>query len=112
MVWSEEIDAILSTGLSLDPIGIRNWVLDARAAIAALHSLHAKDLPIFGGDVFSVNEGRIESTYDSWYCDMRKDESHREFVDRSFARALEYVENFRPTSAGVRFFAIMPGGKR
>lgn len=111
MVWSEEIDAILSTGVSLEHIGVRNWALDARAAVSALNSLHARDTAILGGDVFSVNGSRIESTYESWYCDQREGESHRQFVDRSFARALEYVQGSRLTSGGAPYFAIVPGSK-
>ena len=105
--WSEKVDAILSVGLSLEDIGVRNWALDRAQALEALHRLEVAHIAILGGDVYELRNGSLQPTYDNWYCDRVVHESERDFVTRSILVARSYLSNFACDSQELRF-AIVP----
>ncbi|WP_313025151.1 Imm40 family immunity protein [Pseudomonas lopnurensis] len=105
VIWSEQIDSILSCGISLDCVGIKNWALERDDALCAINELEALEVPILGGDVCQLIDGAIELTYDNWYCDQEPGELDSEFLKRSSDRARRYICNY---SMGKPLFVIVP----
>ncbi|WP_248796202.1 Imm40 family immunity protein [Pseudomonas sp. MWU13-2105] len=105
--WSEEIDAILGVGDSLESIGVRNWALTAVQAIEAIARLSSAGVAILGGDVYSLESGCIEQNYDSWFCNKNNFESEADFVVRSALKAKEYIERYDVSKGGI-LFALVP----
>jgi hypothetical protein len=106
-IWSGEIDSILSVGRTLNSVGVRNWALDRDAALAALEQLSAMQVAVLGGDVYAVSGVNVESNYDNWYCNRDGGEAEIDFIERSIAKARDYIANYQ-ASAGSVLFAIVP----
>jgi len=105
--WSSEIDAILSIGRSLEDVGVRNWALSRKDALAALTKLTEIDTAVLGGDVYSVSGGLVEANYDNWYCNRDEHEVDLAFVNRTIAVARNYIVNYQ-SPEGTVLFAIVP----
>jgi len=104
-VWSEEIDAILSVGRSLKPLGSVNWALNRLQALKALDELWKIKVPVLGGDAYRVENGQLLFDYAGWYCDQDPSESLGAFTNRSYREAREYIADY-PTPD--RLFVIVP----
>lgn len=48
-IWSEQIDYILSCGVSLECLGVRNWTLGRDVALRAIYELKNFGVSILGG---------------------------------------------------------------
>lgn len=107
-VWSETIDSILGAGESLEMLGVRNWALDQAGALDAVERLHSKGIAVAGGDVYRLENGRLEPTYDNWYCDKCDDEPIGEYIEHSVHIAMSYISEY-PNSDGRTFFSLVPG---
>lgn len=108
-VWSEKIDAILGAGESLEMLGVRNWVLDHAGALEAVERLSREGVAVAGGDVYRRENGRLEPTYDNWYCNRSDGEQMHEYVERSIDIARGYITDY-PDLDGGAFFSLVPGG--
>ena len=106
-IWSAEIDSVLNVGRNLEIVGVRNWALDRESALKALRQFSVMKIAVLGGDVYTVRDTRLESTYDNWYCNARAGERGAEYVARSIATAKQYIANY-PANAGDVLFAIVP----
>lgn len=107
MNWSEKIKSILSSGLSLDNIGVNNWALDKQQTIDALNDFKKQGIAVLGGDVYEIIDGTPESNYDNWYCDQNDGESFKDFSDRSIASARKYVNDYKhPTDKSIRYALV------
>jgi hypothetical protein len=106
-IWTNDVDAILGVGRSLENVGVRNWALEQTAALIALDQLNAIGVAVLGGDVYDVSGSNLEPSYDSWYCNRDAGETPQDFVARSFAKAKSYISNYQ-APAGSVFFAIVP----
>jgi hypothetical protein len=107
IIWSKEIDEILSIGRSLKDIGIRNWALNKECALVALDQLAVAGIAVLGGDVYLEHDKTLQSNYDNWYCQRENGESNAAFVKRSIMYSRAYVSNYNMPSLPV-LFAIVP----
>ena len=107
IVWSEEVDAVLSVGYFMGPSGIRNWALSKNQAIAAIEKLEHMGVAILGGDVLVLTEPRYDYSYDNWNCEQQLGESKTEFVRRSAEIARNYIENYKLYNVKC-FFELAP----
>jgi hypothetical protein len=105
-VWSDAIDAVLSAGVSLAPIGSANWALSREDALAAVDKLYAMNVPILGGDVYRLENGDLIFEYGGWHSDQAVSESAGAFVARSWRETKTYIEEYPLKSA---LFVIVPG---
>lgn len=55
IVWSEQIDSILSYGVSLDCVEIKNWALGRDDALRAINELEILGVSILGGGCLSTS---------------------------------------------------------
>jgi hypothetical protein len=105
VVWSVDVDEILSQGIYLDSVGVKNWALDRFATLNAISKLCDIGVPISGGDVYIVINRKIEGTYDNWYCDRLDGEVALDFAKRSAEKAIDYVKGYNSEAA---LFTIVP----
>ncbi|ASC94983.1 TPA: Imm40 family immunity protein [Pseudomonas aeruginosa] len=105
VIWSQQIDSILSSGISLEYAGIKNWALRRDDALRAICELEDLGVPILGGDVYQLVGEYAEQTYDSWYCNHEVGESDLAFLKRSSDKARVYICNYLVDGA---LFAIVP----
>ncbi len=108
VVWSEKADEILSIG-SFMPDGIQNWALTRSQAGIAIEKLLLSGIAILGGDVCTIQRGRIFPNGDGWYCDPLTGESRDDFLGRSINKAREYIRTY-PAIEGEEemYFNIVP----
>ncbi|MDO5615801.1 MAG: Imm40 family immunity protein [Cruoricaptor ignavus] len=108
IVWSDKVDELLSKGISLESMGIKNWALSQQEALQVLNRFVDLQIPILGGDVCEFIDGVIQYNYDSWYCDRLPSESHVEFVSRSIRKTKEYIEHYDIKVPNKIFFTFVP----
>ena len=106
-IWSEKVDEVLKIGRCLESIGIKNWALEKKEALCVLRQFLDLGIPVLGGDVYVEKNNTIESTYDSWHCDLALAESQLEFIIRSNVVARNYIETYLVDTNPV-LFALVP----
>src|SRR5688572_4692784 len=111
MIWSNEIDGILSQGVFLGAVGIENWALSYEEVLNALNQLLVLQIPILGGYVCELIDGVIQHNCDNWHCDKLPDELNVDFVNRSNKKAKEYIENYMSKNNNKIFFVLVPEAK-
>lgn len=104
-IWSPPIDKILSVGVSLGGVGVRNYGLVRREALRALDLLRASQVPVLGGDVYRVVDGAPKATYDNWFCDRKPGETDEAFLERCHAKGIEFVGSYQGEGT---LFALVP----
>ncbi|SHI16580.1 Immunity protein 40 [Desulfofustis glycolicus DSM 9705] len=107
MNWSENIKLILSSGFSLENIGVNNWALDNKQALEVLDEFERQGIAVLGGDVYEIVDGIPESNYDNWYCEQYDDEPFLDFSKRSIAKAREYINNYKQSSSKSVMYTIV-----
>lgn len=114
IIWSKEIDEILQVGHYLEEeAGIRDWALNKAQALRALNQFLQLQIPVLGGDVCELRDGRILPNYDNWYCDPLAEEMRTQFLIRSISKARDYIESYKTTSDPERiFFTLTPDIER
>lgn len=106
IVWTEQIDSILSVGIWVGVIiGTSNWALTRQEALHALDQLEELGVSILGGEVCHRVGDRIEMNYDSWHCDLEPKESMTSFLQRSLDAARSYIIRYPRDDV---FFLIDP----
>jgi hypothetical protein len=105
VIWSEQIDSILSYGISLSCVGVKNWALERDNALRAVNELEALGFPVLGGDVYQLVDEFPEQTYDNWYCDQEPGELDYAFLKRSSEKARGYIGSCSMSGA---LFSIVP----
>lgn len=110
-VWSREIEEILAIGKPLFNVGVHNWALTKKEAMIAIERFSSLQIPILGGDVYTIADGVLQSNYDNWYCDPSAGETKSDFINRSLIKAKEYLENYPVKELDEFFFVLVPGIK-
>lgn len=64
---------------------------DAQTLIRAIMRDH---IGILGGDVYKLNQDRLEPLYDNWSCEPVDTETEEEYYSRSKIESLNYIENY------------------
>ncbi|GHV03681.1 hypothetical protein AGMMS50229_03410 [Campylobacterota bacterium] len=101
-------DDILSVGISLEHLGIKNWALSQFETLKALDRFESMQIPILGGDVCELRNGRIEYNYDNWYCNRLANEFNLNYITRSIDKAREYVKKYPIREYDKIFFVLTP----
>jgi hypothetical protein len=91
---------LASTGMSLQQLGLEDIALQREDALTAVEILQQQSIPILGGDVYFVRDGRAEPAYANWHCDSRTDERPADYLSRSCQDARQYITAF-PDRDGV-----------
>lgn len=105
LIWSDNVDPILSAGRSLEDVGVRNWGLTREDALFALERLRKTGVAVLGGDVYKVTRNGVDLSYDNWLCAKSAGESEVDFLVRSIDKAKNYISSYRSERS---LFAIVP----
>lgn len=97
-------EEVLSTGHSLETVGIAEIAWKSQEALKVVEFLISKGYPILGGDVYAYDEKSLETTYDSWYVDKMDTE---EFVNESRKKALEYIVEYNKINGDDYLYSII-----
>lgn len=107
MARSIEVETIVSSGIALHNMGVSNWALSKEQALSALDKFEAEKIPVLGGDVLELNDGKLGHNYDNWYCDREPDEAFENYVARSISKARVYISNYRNPNQKQEMFVIV-----
>lgn len=100
-------DEILSVGITLPDYGL-GWGLDKASALSALLELRQSMIPVLGGDVLILKEGRWVHTYDNWYCDRSPNEPYDDYCLRSNEVTKEYIQKYPTNDDSQVVFVFVP----
>ena len=104
---SNEIDNILSNGISLESLGVKNWAFSQKESLLILDKFVELQIPVLGGDVCDLVNEAIRFNYDNWYCNKLSNEPHLDFVKRSINKAREYIEQYSVKKSDKIFFVFV-----
>ena len=82
-------------GVELDSQGLDERAWKPADALKLIDILSSADVAVLGGDVYAIDNGEIERTYENWYCDAKAGESSDDFVQRSCAEATQYISQLQ-----------------
>ncbi len=100
---SEYLDFTKSKGRPLAEInpGSDEIALSANEALEAIELLKASETPILGGDILSIDSGKLIYAFQlwgseyhclNWYCDESENESKTNFSKRSYEVAQKAIK--------------------
>lgn len=79
---------------SLESLGIYELAWERNNAIKVIEFLSDCNYAILGGDVYSIKNGILNSTYDSWFSKPNKNKTWEDYVKKSKNESLEYINRF------------------
>ena len=85
---------ILSIGVPLEKFGVQNFGLTREQALSVLDKFRCSGIAILGGDVYRISNGKLEPTYDNWYCDRENSENIDDYTRRSIQKANEFISSY------------------
>ena len=96
-------------GQSLEDAGVTGHGLERSAALKAISVLSHHKIPILGGDVFRLSNGKLELTYDNWHIDKKDDEATKSYAIRSAQISENYVRNYHEPEDVVTLYHLILG---
>ena len=103
----DKIEHIFSNyGHSLSEVGVEGFGLDKNHALILCDFLHLSHFLILGGDVYKINEGEIEITYDNWFINRKKEDSYEEYLNRTYEYSKYFIENYADSNSNAIFNII------
>lgn len=102
MAITEYIEYLKGKGKYLSDInpGSDEIALDANEALKAIELLKNNQIPILGGDILSTKSGKLIYAYQlwgseyhclNWFSDKPEEETHADYVVRSYENAREAI---------------------
>jgi hypothetical protein len=105
--FSADVEAILSRGIDVEEFGSANWALHRVDALVALSELLELGVPVLGGDVWKIIDGRPFHNLDNWFCQRSVDEPFQSFLGRSVELAKNYIVNYGSGGSDTHLFEIV-----
>lgn len=104
MIEFKEIQTFLvEKGVSLHEIGVNDFSLRREDALLLCALLEKASLPILGGDVYHLNQGTIEITYDNWFFSQHEGEKYENYKKRTVVESKVFIEKYMPTKDNILF---------
>jgi hypothetical protein len=91
---------LVTKGVSLQKLGLREVGLPRGDALRAVELLRASSVSILGGDVYFTRGDSVEQAFADWHTDRQPGEERSAFADRSCQQTKAYIESF-PHRPGV-----------
>ena len=95
---------ILGEGKKLDVLGVDEYGFSFDNIKRVIEILKEKEIPILGGDVYLLSDGKIYPTYDSWY--MNKS-GEKDFFIKSYEKTISYISDYINDNEGQFIFSIV-----
>lgn len=104
----EFLDLLSRHGRDLLELGIDGIALPRRAALDAVETLQrAGCVPILGGEVFQVRNGKLAHSYDSWDCKSGGNPNSDQYLNDSLKQAKAYIQRYSDPEDGSVFYQIV-----
>ena len=68
----------------LSPMGVSSVAFTKENALLILRIIREENIPILGGDVCFVINGKIQYTADNWSFSKKDDETLRQYTERTY----------------------------
>ncbi len=81
-------------------------------ALLIAKKIREENIPILGGNVYSLDNGDIRSTqgFYNWDCEKGDNETLRQYIERSYQTTIDYITNFGEEK--ISYFWKIPIRKR
>lgn len=96
--------SIMDKSISLKELGIFEFAWNLDNVQSIIEMFLEKKIPILGGDVYKIVDGKIYKTYDSWYIN-KSDED--DFYHKSYEKARSYILSYEERNEGQFVYAIV-----
>ena len=98
-------ETLLLRAKSLESLVLQENAWTKNDALELLAQLEGTDVAVLGGDVYSVSSGRLEPSYESWFCERRPREGLFAYAERSQQKAKAFLRAFPDLSEAL--FALV-----
>ena len=99
---------LMARGISLESMGIHEYVWRGKDALAIIDILTKNRIPILGGDGYSYQDSEFRATVDGWYVKSRYDyESAEAFLKDSQRKAIEYIKMYTQKRGENYYFSFV-----
>ena len=106
MLKQEVKKKITQKSLSLERYGLNDLAWTKEDAKNLIRAIMRDRIGIFGGDVYKLNQDRLEPLYDNWCCEPMNTETEEEYYSRSKIESLNYIENYAVKNEENMIFSI------
>lgn len=106
MLKKEIKDKILERSIDLSDYGIDDLAWHKNDALFLINYLINGNIGILGGDVYRLENSRLEPTYENWECETIDNESKEVFFLRSKLESLKYIANYPIENENNVLFSI------
>jgi hypothetical protein len=89
-----------------DECGVNNVAWNRKNAMMVVECLDPK-FAILGGDVYAMSAGQLSLTIDNWSCERGASEEDDVYIERSRARALQYLTSYQSPDNVDPWFTIV-----
>ena len=100
-------DNNISEYYPLKNLGVEGYAFPYQEALQIVQICKLLEIPILGGDVYSMNNSTIESSDDNWYYDRAPHESYYDYVQNSCNKSESYIRNFKSHSCVRPLFSFV-----
>jgi hypothetical protein len=104
------VQSLLSSGMDMQEFGSVNWAFRRADALEAASRFYELGIPILGGDVWEMREGRPFLTHDNWFCERLADEPLLSFVGKSVELTKDYIRSYSSDENGKYLFELVIDG--
>jgi hypothetical protein len=80
--------------IDLSPMGVSSVAFTKENALLILKIIRQENIPILGGDVCFVINGKIQYTGDNWSFSKKDDETLRQYTERSYQATFDYITKY------------------
>jgi len=98
---------LLDSAKSLKQLGILDVAWNWENAIMVIEFLSEYNYAILGGDVYRLNSGNLESTYDSWYQNKDMTKPRGQFIDETKSKAISYINQYHESNGDDFYYSVV-----
>lgn len=98
---------LLKSAHSLSSVGVIGFAWKHEDFARVVKFLIKHDYFILGGDVYSLSDGEISSTYDSWYIQKDVATTKKELLEQSRLKTLSYVDMYHRRNGSKYCYSIV-----
>ena len=93
LIPSKYLEFLKDNGTPMSSInpGSDEYALSPPDALKAICLLEKSHVAICGGDVLEEKSGKLEYSYENWYCDQKNGENPLDYVVRSRKESTEFI---------------------
>ena len=91
-----------------DKLGVEEWAFNREDALKLLEDRRSKNIACSGGDVIVEDEsGKFSYPGANWYCQSDQFKTTEEYVEGSFKKASDYINNFSEKPDHKYFYVLV-----